>query len=309
MKSRTGFFIYKYVVSDEIIYIGITTDIVRRIHKHERCRGIDSKFKPYIDKADIYVHECSKESEMRALETILIDIYKPVLNVSGRTDVPCSLSPLDDYVSWGLYNEGDYKETRPPSIQHKEGRTSPQHRYGKETRKAAREGRAMLQRALEIIHAFPSLFEPLCMEIETPLQGRKNRFLWSAYDHLPEDVCRGRTEWDVNVVFAQVNLASVFYRYVSCTGVIELCNGVYTIEDDRGYGKPYIILNMKGINRLLACADEMFEKYNKILEDDDASEKEADIRIVPECSRYLLKEKETDLPDVICWESIKHFYQ
>lgn len=122
-KSRKGYFVYKYVVSGEIIYIGIAKDIVRRIREHTRCQGLDSKFEPYINKAKIYVHKCSTYSEMRALETILIDLHKPVLNELGKTDIPSSLSQASDYGPWTLYNEDDYIERKMMPAQNKSGRT------------------------------------------------------------------------------------------------------------------------------------------------------------------------------------------
>ena len=112
MKPRKGYFVYKYVVSDEIIYIGIARDIVRRVREHARCQGLDSKFEPHVNKAEIYVHRCSTESEMRALETLLIDLHKPILNVSGKTNIPSSLSQTGDSVPWTLYNEEDYMEKK-----------------------------------------------------------------------------------------------------------------------------------------------------------------------------------------------------
>lgn len=123
MKPRKGYFVYKYVVSDEIIYIGIAKDIVRRIREHARCQGLDSKFEPYINKAKIYVHKCSTYGEMRALETILIDLHKPVLNESGKTDIPSSLSQTGDYGPWTLYNEEDYIEKKMMPTQNKAGKS------------------------------------------------------------------------------------------------------------------------------------------------------------------------------------------
>lgn len=75
------YFVYKYTYNEEVIYIGKTDDVARRVREHASGQGLEEKFVPYLDGAEIYFHECCNEVEMSALERLLINQYKPVLNV------------------------------------------------------------------------------------------------------------------------------------------------------------------------------------------------------------------------------------
>lgn len=75
-----GHYVYKYVYDDEIIYIGKNdTDLITRIKQHE----YEVKFRPYID-SEIYYIELSNKAESKALETLLINKYKPKLNIADK---------------------------------------------------------------------------------------------------------------------------------------------------------------------------------------------------------------------------------
>ena len=96
------YYVYKYVVNSEIIYIGLTDNLQRRIKEHASGVGLESKFLPYLDIADIYYHECGNETEMKALESLLINHYKPILNV---VDVEPGESTANINVTWEKYDE------------------------------------------------------------------------------------------------------------------------------------------------------------------------------------------------------------
>ena len=72
-----SYFVYKYVYNNKIIYIGLTDDMKRRVYEHASGVGIESKFLPYLDNVEIYYHQCGNETEMRALESLLINHFKP----------------------------------------------------------------------------------------------------------------------------------------------------------------------------------------------------------------------------------------
>lgn len=96
------YYVYKYVVgNNHVIYVGMTDDIDRRVMEHASGIGLEAKFTPYLDKTNIFYHECSNEVEMQALETLLINQYKPELNV---VDIQDGESTVDISMTWTLYD-------------------------------------------------------------------------------------------------------------------------------------------------------------------------------------------------------------
>lgn len=77
------YYIYKYVYDHEIIYIGKTyRPLSERVYEHAQ----EKKFLKYLDKALIYWFELDSKIEMDVSEKILINKYKPVLNVVDNDD-------------------------------------------------------------------------------------------------------------------------------------------------------------------------------------------------------------------------------
>ena len=95
------YYIYKYVANEKIVYIGKTNDIVRRIKEHSSGVGLEAKFTQYSD-AEIWYHECGNETEMSALESLLINYYKPELN---EIDVEEGEPTVTFNIQWELYSE------------------------------------------------------------------------------------------------------------------------------------------------------------------------------------------------------------
>ena len=313
MKSRTGYFVYKYVVSDEIIYVGIALDIVRRIHDHRRCSGLDKKFAPYINKAEIYVHECAKESEMRALETLLIDFYKPVLNEAGKTDIPSSLSPAGNLLSWELYDEKEYIEQK-LSRQSEGGAKKPYRpRYSKSRIREARALKRQLLKVIDIVKAFPSILEESA--VPDPLGSIRvygdRMTLWSAYEHLPLAVCRGKTEHDVNLAFVQANLDPILYRTKNASGVYQICYGIITLTSAQGCERAFIRIDTNKISEMLQDADRFIAYYDEILQYDTDQDGDLDTKDCEEDYRIHLEpwDGDNDLLKELSWENIKDFVQ
>lgn len=89
--------LYKYVYNGEIIYIGKSnSNIDNRIKAHKSER----KFRPYLQKAEIYVCDLPNSTETDILEKILINHYKPKLN--GTDNFP----GLSDSIS---FNEPSWR--------------------------------------------------------------------------------------------------------------------------------------------------------------------------------------------------------
>lgn len=87
-----GFFCYKWVVDDDVVYIGKTVNPESRFYQEMR----EDKFAPYLD-ADIYIVEFPNASEMDAIEKLLINKYQPDLNVKEK-HIEHSESLFDDGV-------------------------------------------------------------------------------------------------------------------------------------------------------------------------------------------------------------------
>lgn len=98
-KMISKFYVYKYVYNDEIIYIGKTNNMKRRVYQHSK----EEKFKPYLS-SEIYYIELSNKAEIKALETLLINEYKPILNVQDKYQSNSGLLVLGD-VQWKQFNE------------------------------------------------------------------------------------------------------------------------------------------------------------------------------------------------------------
>lgn len=95
------YYVYKYVHHGDVIYIGKTDDIGRRVIEHASGQGLEEKFLPYLENADIYFHECCNEVEMSALERLLINQYKPILNV---VDVQPGVGTISIEMDWEYYD-------------------------------------------------------------------------------------------------------------------------------------------------------------------------------------------------------------
>lgn len=75
-----GNFVYKYVYDGEIIYIGKNdNELKKRIIQHKS----EPKFKPYLN-AEIYYISLANKAESKGMESLLINKYKPVLNVIDK---------------------------------------------------------------------------------------------------------------------------------------------------------------------------------------------------------------------------------
>lgn len=73
-----SFYIYKYVYENEIVYIGKTINLNQRIKEHSREKKFQS------EKFNIYYFLCSNQNQMDYYEYILINKYKPALNVINK---------------------------------------------------------------------------------------------------------------------------------------------------------------------------------------------------------------------------------
>lgn len=67
-----GFYIYKYIENEEIVYIGQTIDLISRINQHkvDKLQGLNR----------IYYFECNNKTEMNSYEYFLIQKYRPKYN-------------------------------------------------------------------------------------------------------------------------------------------------------------------------------------------------------------------------------------
>ena len=104
MFAQKGFYCYKWVMNDEIIYVGKTTEPFRRI-KEERS---DSKFRQFSD-ANIYILRLNNSKEMDFMEKILINHYQPLLNDIGRSDSFTELPIIFEDLDWVAFEDYKYQ--------------------------------------------------------------------------------------------------------------------------------------------------------------------------------------------------------
>lgn len=102
-------YVYKYVWNGDIIYIGKNdTDLVTRISQHSK----EHKFKPYLN-AEVYYGILKNSSESDMMERLLINKYKPILNVSCKKD---GLSIVFEEPEWHLLDKSCFVKERTASL-------------------------------------------------------------------------------------------------------------------------------------------------------------------------------------------------
>ena len=106
MYIPNGFYVYKWVYNDNVIYVGQSRDLKNRISKERR----DKKFLSYTN-ANIFFVRCKNMAEMDILEKTLINKYQPQLNTTYKypdtIDLPFNTSALEwiDLENYDEYNE------------------------------------------------------------------------------------------------------------------------------------------------------------------------------------------------------------
>lgn len=101
-----GHYVYKYVHKGKIVYIGKNdNNLISRISSHKS----ESKFKPYLS-SDIYYITLANKAETRTLETLLINKYKPKLNVIDKYDSITSSFLKIQEPKWEKYDEKKFKK-------------------------------------------------------------------------------------------------------------------------------------------------------------------------------------------------------
>lgn len=98
-----GHFVYKYVYNGEIVYIGKNdTDLITRIKQHKS----EEKFIPYLS-SDIYYMSLNNERDSDLMESLLIQKYKPLLNVSKKYSYEQKIAFIEP--EWKKYFENDFR--------------------------------------------------------------------------------------------------------------------------------------------------------------------------------------------------------
>lgn len=111
-----GHYVYKYVYNGEIVYIGKNdTDLISRINQHKR----EKKFQPYLS-SEIYYIALENRTENKVMESLLINRYKPLLNVSEKYD-GFGLNIIFDEPKWVRYFEADFETKKVTNNNYKEG--------------------------------------------------------------------------------------------------------------------------------------------------------------------------------------------
>lgn len=109
-----GHYVYRYIYNDEIIYIGRTIDMDRRIYSHK----YEIKFKNFckdnnIDYCDLLIEYLvlQNSTEENVVEKMLINKNKPILNTADNHE---SISTFIDFsinTDWIKYENNSIKTT------------------------------------------------------------------------------------------------------------------------------------------------------------------------------------------------------
>lgn len=98
-----GHYVYKYIFNNEVIYIGKNnTDLISRINQHKS----EEKFLPYLS-SDIYYICLNNEFDTDFMETLLINKYKPMLNISKKNNFELGINFVEP--EWKRFYEQDFK--------------------------------------------------------------------------------------------------------------------------------------------------------------------------------------------------------
>ena len=101
-----GYYVYKYVQNNKVIYIGQTTDLDRRINEHTR-----DKLKNF--RGEVYFFECTNKTSMDSWEYMLINKYHPQYNIVLNN--PKETVNIEE-PKWKLYLAfGGEEESKPTS--------------------------------------------------------------------------------------------------------------------------------------------------------------------------------------------------
>ena len=106
--------VYKFVEKDskQIVYIGKTNNSFKqRIDAHIKGKGIDEKFKPYVNKCDVYIARLINGTETDIMEKILINKYKPVLNIIDNSEGYSGLIKCEEPI-WEKYGSKQREQKR-----------------------------------------------------------------------------------------------------------------------------------------------------------------------------------------------------
>lgn len=247
-KSRYGNYLYKYRMdaSDEIIYIGKTTDIVGRIRQHKRGAGLDAKFMPYIDKCTVYVHPCSTENEMNHLESLLIDVYKPILNVVDKTETPTSVPEIGTGIQWEKYLESEYVKEKPKPLAGKKKSRQPFYYTDETIRRELNKAKTVWK----TLHDYPAI-------------GQDELFSICDYD---TGYCSmGMPENDANWKFAEENLPCVILPYEDKNDPCLFYDGILTIKSEDGCERSFVRVDCNAVNRFKAEYEKIIKRYEQAL--------------------------------------------
>ena len=72
--------VYKYVSNGELLYIGLSVDLPRRVYEH----SADPLFR--AGNTEVYYHVCTNVPQMKTMEQLLIAKHKPPLNIEHANE-------------------------------------------------------------------------------------------------------------------------------------------------------------------------------------------------------------------------------
>ena len=87
IKDKESQYVYRYIHPNyPWLYVGRTDDLIRRIDEHDNqlSDNIDAEYRDLLLQSFVLYTEVENKAQAIALESYLIDVYKPTLNKSNK---------------------------------------------------------------------------------------------------------------------------------------------------------------------------------------------------------------------------------
>lgn len=258
--------IYKYVVNNEIIYIGKSDrSICKRINDHAK----EDRFKKYLATSKIYYFLTRNSTTTAAYELALINKYQPVLNVKDKHDDTDDINFEEP--EWKPYEELKTKIDKEKAFKKKEKKRIEHIKSCQNMLDIYKEELDHWYNELKLIDIFYDILDSNLLEKEIDISQFSNDYLkefslLNGFSWMPIRYVRGydicsRNSWKNNYIYFHYNHIELnkykFYinDYISDGSYRRMLFGY----------KLYVGLNkIEPIEKAMSEINQELNKYNNI---------------------------------------------